>query len=144
MEHPEVVYWFLVAVLALPSSLFSRVAAVVVLARMVSQITYQLGAPEPATNLFIYGFAALAAFAVARRASDYSAAALFVPLTATMWYWSTGDVPPVQGYWVMYAFNVAQLLFLPFGVSWPDIWDSLRARKAPEFFPPYEFRDRYV
>lgn len=138
--QPYHYYWALFALLALPSSLFCRVAAVVVAVRVISQIAYNYSLPEPETQLWIYAAAFFISFAVARRASDFSAAALFVPLAVTMYYWTTQRIEPVQGYWAMFGFNTLQLLFLPLGVRWNDVSASLRQRKMPALFPPYDFR----
>lgn len=140
MSHPEFIYWALVALLALPSSLFSRVAAVVVLVRLLSQIAWQAGLPEPETQIVIYGIAFFVSLAVADKFASFLSAAIFFPLAVSATYEVSGGLSDVQAYWAIYWLAVAQTLALPFGVEWMPVFRAISRMEAPRLFPPYPRR----
>lgn len=140
MNHPEWIYWALVACLALPSSAFSRVAMVVVFVRMICQIAYGLGIQGPETLMVIYGFAFLVSLRVADKFASFISAAIFLPLAVTAIYEISGGLSPVESWWAIYWLAIVQTLALPFGVEWMPIWRCVRELRAPQVLPRYPRR----
>lgn len=128
MEAPAylIAYWALVALIAVPASFFSRIAAVLVAVRLLSQIAWNMGMPEPQTQVLIYIIAACAALRWAETFPCRLIAVLFAPLAVAA---AASGVPgqAVGSYWTIYAIAVVQVLLVPLCIDWRMVREGIQA-----------------
>lgn len=128
--------WLYIAAMfciALPVAWISRneVAAAVFAVWGVGQVAYQIGFPEPATQVVLYGAAFMVLMVRRARgqlvAPDGSlvAVALFVPLLLVCVLWGLGATPLHDAWWGIWFLAMAQAAFLIRPVAWTI---SLRRR----------------
>lgn len=105
---------------ALPVALFTRneVAGIVFAVWGVGQVTYQIGFPEPQTQVVIYATAFLVAGRVARTSVCFFAAVLFFPLALASFSHAVGWIEPAAAWWSIYWIAMTQVVAIPFCVDW--------------------------
>lgn len=130
----ELVFWLALYIaamfcIALPVALFSRneVAGIVFAVWGVGQVTYQLGFPEPGTQVFIYAAGLIVACRVARSAVCLFAAILFFPLGLASFSHAVGWIEPAAAWWSIYWVAMTQAVSLPFCIDWQRARDRLFA-----------------
>lgn len=112
--------------IALPVALLGRsqVSAAVFVVWGVGQVAYQLGAPEPGTQVLIYGVAFAYVWAgMVIRPHDWSgrcvlAGGMFAPLMLTSMGWALGNFSEMTAWWTIYALAVAQVALLTRPIRW--------------------------
>lgn len=118
--------------IALPVALFGKneVAGIVFAVWGVGQVAYELGFPEPLTQIVLYGGAFC--YIIRERwyhrliAPDgsYVAAALFVPLLLVCFLWAQGGISQDEAWWPIWCLAMVQVAFLIRPIAW-----CLRARR---------------
>jgi hypothetical protein len=122
MQHPEYLYWAAVILIAGPSLLVNRVAAVIVSQRIVTQYLWYRGWPEPPTQGIVFAAALIVALAVSGHNSGRLVTALFfLPMSVAA---LCQFIDPIFGWWAVFWLAVLQVLALPFG----NDWAAVRAR----------------
>lgn len=113
--HPEYLYWALILFGVLPLAPINRVAAVVVAARLATQGAYDLGTPEPQTQIVIFGACLMLALHNARLWTCLLASTLFLPMAvAAAWQL----VAPYEAWWAVYWIAVFQAVVLICNGEW--------------------------
>lgn len=121
-------YWFMIALVAVPSAPFNRVAAVIVAARIVNQAMWTVVPEwEPTAQAFVFGIAGIAAVYNWRTAPCLAAAVLFLPMAVASGAWAAGVIHPADGWSVILGCGILQLLIVPFGNDWPAIREGVDA-----------------
>lgn len=121
--------WLYIAAMfciALPVAWFARneVAGIVFLVWGLGQVAYQLGAPEPGTQIILYG--AAFGFLLVRRLQhrltvpngSLFAVALFVPLFLICILWGTGTTPEYDAWWGIWFLAMIQAACLVRPIAW--------------------------
>lgn len=121
--------WLYIAAMfciALPVAWFTRneVAAIVFVVWGLGQVAYQLGAPEPGTQVLIYG--AAFAYVWARmvihpqgwNARSVIGGALFAPLMLVAMGWGLGNFTDFFAWWTIYGFAMLQVALLTRPIVW--------------------------
>ena len=116
--------------IALPVALFGRneVAGVVFAVWSVGQVTYQIGFPEPQTQVLIYAAGFVVAARFARTSVCFFAAMMFFPLALASLSHAAGWIEPAAAWWSIYWIAMTQVVSLPFCVDWRGIWAARRAK----------------
>lgn len=112
--------------IALPVALFGKneVAGAVFAVWGVGQVTYQMGFPEPLTQIVLYG-AALGYIARERWChrmnvpdASYVSAALFAPLLLVCFLWAQGGITRDEAWWPIWCLAMVQAAFLVRPIAW--------------------------
>jgi hypothetical protein len=128
---------------ALPVALFAKneVAGVVFAVWAVGQVAYQIGLPEPKTQIALYGMAFAFILYERRRQrmrvpdGSLVAVALFVPLLLVCCLWAKGTVSESEAWWGIWWVAMLQAAFLLRPVAWAFTvrrWLQSRAASAPD------------
>ena len=137
MSHPEYLYWALILLIALPSAPFNRVAGVIVADRIMTQLAWEVGLPEPPTQAVIFGLALFPCLhhwhfrgarfqPMARTKAQRVTAWFFAPLTvaALVQYFD-----PVAGWWAVFWLACLQAVITPLGNDWATAREGWLALK---------------
>jgi hypothetical protein len=122
-------FWLYIAAMflvALPVAWFTRneVAGIVFAVWGVGQVTYQIGFPEPQTQILLYAGAFV--FLLIRRLrhqlnvpdGSLVAMALFVPLLLVCVLWAAGATPLHDAWWGIWFLAMTQVTFLVRPLTW--------------------------
>ena len=113
--HPEYLYWALILVGVLPLAPINRVAAIVVAARISTQIAYDAALPEIPSQIVVFAVAGVLALHNARAFNCFLSAALFIPLAVcAAWQY----VNSYEGWWAVFWCAVAQAAILIASGEW--------------------------
>lgn len=119
MQHPEYVYYAAVFLIALPIGVLARnkVSCLIFAVWAIGKVAYELGAPEPQTQLAIYAIAFLLGMRISHTGPCLFATVLFAPLCLVCLATFTGTIDPVQAWWNIYWLAMLQVAALPFCLS---------------------------
>lgn len=125
MQHPEYIYYAVLALVAMPVAWFanSRIALLVVAVWAVGQATYAIGMPEPQTQAVIYAIACGVGMRLARTTASTFAAVLFAPLCLVSLSEYCGWSNPLEAWWSIYWIALTQAMSLPFN---PQLWSAIK------------------
>lgn len=114
-SHPEYLYWALLLIGVFPLAPINRVAAIVIAARITTQIAFDAGLPEFKTQMVVFAVAGVIALHNTRLFTCFLSAALFFPLAVcAAWQY----VDPYEGWWAVFWCAVAQALVLAASGEW--------------------------